>query len=123
MTGPRARAPPNVPREDLLELWRRERALLGTRISSFDILSRWECDRSAQVASCRRGAVARLMGQPRRDRRGDKTNQTIEDELDRAAIRAARPIEQFRGEEREHADYQHSSRGANALDVAKDVVH
>src|SRR3954470_23566722 len=97
MTGPRACPPPKAPREDLSELSRRQRALLETRISSFDILTRWERDRSAQVASRRRGAVARLMGQPRRNRRGDKTNQTVKDELDRAAVRSARPIEQFRG--------------------------
>src|SRR5205814_928715 len=85
---PRACPPPKAPREDLSELSRRQRALLQTRISSFDILTRWERDRSAQVASRRRGAVARLMGQPRRNRRGDKTNQTVKDELDRAAVRS-----------------------------------
>src|SRR5689334_24557371 len=115
MTGPRACAPANVRREDLPELSRRERVSLGTRISSFDILTRWERERSAQVASRRRGSVDRLVGQPRRNRRGDKTDQTVKDELERAAVGPARAIKQFRGEEREHADDQHSRERANAF--------
>src|SRR4051812_45855103 len=124
MIGPRASAARKEAREDLPELSRRERAALGTRISSLDTAITWQRVTSAQVASCGRGrsfviasdrsprqrgavrqfvclgrsrVVDQLVGQPRRNRRRDEADQTEKDELERVTVRAARTIEQLRG--------------------------
>src|SRR6266446_6748069 len=100
MIGPAAWVARNVAREI-----RSARAARLERISSFDIAITWvmrEAGASCVTPSRRqprpsryRWLIHRLVRQPRRDRPRDKADQAVKDELDYAAVRSARAVQQF----------------------------
>src|ERR1700761_1783156 len=49
--------------------------------------------------------------------------QTVEHELQRAAVGSARTVEQFRRDKTGHADQERAQRRSNSLNVKNDIVH
>src|SRR5882757_3508306 len=64
-----------------------------------------------------------LVRQPRRDREGYETHETVKDELDYAAVRTPRAVKQFARDEPDRADDQHPGNRVNSFDVEQNIIH
>ena len=67
------------------------------------------------AASRRHRLVHRPMRQPGRNRRRDEADEAVEDELECTAVRSAGAVKQFRGDERDRTDDQHSRQPAQSF--------
>jgi hypothetical protein len=61
--------------------------------------------------------------QPRRQRRGDKAHQAVQDELENATVRPPRTVQQFRRAKRDHTNDQQPDTPANSFDVEQNIIH